>query len=279
MVTEWDDLLEQLIDEVEFKKSIEDKGFYNTEISLKKFAPKYHFKPKQNTANYLSLDFWSRQSKMLRKNQMYLLRTGDGRFCIMDENEFPNPYLQLDVKNSEKLDLSLDNDFKELMSAFDTRQENAGLEHVNVCGGYDSMIEKLFGKTKWKLGPRGNKFSKFKVFAKTKHNVTKHIYDFRGQEELDYGIWTKEKILLFEAKSVELNNGLDVGWHKLAYPASRFRKFEKHSIIPIYLLKWKNTTHLFVFPIFKFHENDGIIINDLEHLQPERIFRIDFPSS
>ena len=30
------------------------------------------------------------------------------------------------------------------MNAFDTRQENAGLEHLNACGVYDSLIKKLF---------------------------------------------------------------------------------------------------------------------------------------
>ena len=276
MVETWDDLLEQLIDQVEFKKNIENEGFYKTNVGLKIFAKKYNFDPPQNTANYLSLDFWSDQSKILRKNNMYLLRTGSGTFGIFDENVFPKPYLQLSTAKSEKLDLEVNDDFKELMSAFDTRQENAGLEHLNACGVYDSLIKKLFGDEEWKLGPRGNKSSEFKVFGKTKQNTINHIYDFKGFEELDYGIWTKEKILLFEAKSVELNQGLDIGWHKLAYPASRFKKFTKHSIIPIYLLKWGNTTHLFVFPIFKFHKDHGIIINDLEQLTPERIFRIDF---
>jgi len=279
MKDDWDNLLEELIDEIEFKTSIEDRGFYKTDVSLKIFAKKYGFDPSQNTATYLSLDFWSQQSKILRKKNMYLLRTGSGTFGIFDENVFPKPYLQLDTTNSEKLDLEVNDDFKELMSAFDTRQENAGLEHLNACGVYDSLVEKLFGDQEWKLGPRGNKNSEFKVFGKTKNNTIIPIYDFKGQEELDYGIWTKDRILLFEAKSVEVKDGLDIGWHKLAYPASRFRKFKNHSIIPIYLLKWGNITHLFVFPIFRFHKDEGIIMNELEQLKPERIFRIDFGTS
>ena len=107
---------------------------------------------------------------------MYLLRTGSGQFGIFDENTFPSPYLQLDTTNSEKLDLDVHDDFKELMNAFDTRQENAGLEHLNACGVYDSLIEKLFGDKKWKLGPRGNKISEFKVFGKTKHDKIIPIY-------------------------------------------------------------------------------------------------------
>jgi len=68
--------------------------------------------------------------------------------------------------------------------------------------------------------------------------------------------------------------GLDVGWHKLAYPASRFKKYSKYKIKPIYFLKWEKTIHLFVFPDFEFYK-DGIIINDEKAFVPEQIFRID----
>ena len=276
MVETWDGLLEELVDESEFKTSIEEKGFYRSAVSLKIFIKKYNFHSSQNTATYLSLDFWSQQSNVLRKKDMYLLRTGSGTFGIFDEKQFPKPYLQLSIENSTNLELEKDDDFRELMNAFDTRQENAGLEHLNACGVYDSLIRKLYGNEKWKLGPRGNKRSEFKVFGKTRQNEIIPLYDFNGQEELDYGIWTKDHILLIEAKSLNTNFGLDVGWHKIAYPASRFRKFTNHAIIPIYLLKWGNVTHLFVFPTFSFHSDNGIIINDEERMKPEKIFRVDF---
>ena len=276
MVETWNGLLEELVDESEFKASIEEKGFYKSAVSLKIFVKKYNFLSSQNTATYLSLDFWSQQSSVLRKKCLYLLRTGSGTFGIFDEKQFPKPYVELNTENSTDLELEKDDSFRELMHAFDTRQENAGLEHLNACGVYDSLIRKLYGNEKWKLGPRGNKRSEFKVFGKTRQNEIIPLYDFNGQEELDYGIWTKDHILLIEAKSLETNFGLDVGWHKIAYPASRFRKFTNHAIIPIYLLKWGNVTHLFVFPTFSFHNDNGIIINDEERMRPEKIFRVDF---
>jgi len=276
MVETWNGLLEELVDESEFKASIEEKGFYKSAVSLKIFVKKYNFLSSQNTATYLSLDFWSQQSSVLRKKGLYLLRTGSGTFGIFDEKQFPKPYVELNTENSTDLELEKDDSFRELMHAFDTRQENAGLEHLNACGVYDSLIRKLYGNEKWKLGPRGNKRSEFKVFGKTRQNEIIPLYDFNGQEELDYGIWTKDHILLIEAKSLETNFGLDVGWHKIAYPASRFRKFTNHAIIPIYLLKWGNVTHLFVFPTFSFHNDNGIIINDEERMRPEKIFRVDF---
>lgn len=275
-VETWDDFLELLIETPQFKNQITEKGFFKTNDSLKKFSLQYGFNPIQNTATYLSLDFWSQQSKILRNHGLYLLRTGSGTFGIFDETIFPKPYLELNVNHTEKLDLEIDPDFNELMSAFDTRQENAGLEHLNACGVYDLIIKKLWGKKEWKLGPRGNKNSEFRVFGKNTQNQIIPLYDFKGQEELDYGIWTRDEILLIEAKSLEPNYGLDIGWHKLSYPASRFKKFKKYSVIPIYLLKWKNISHLFIFPKIVFHNNDGIIINDRKQLTPERIFRIEF---
>ena len=60
------------------------------------------------------------------------------------------------------LDLKKNDDFLELIDAFDTRQENPGLEHLNVTGVYDSLVTKLFGNMEWHIGPRGNKVSNFK---------------------------------------------------------------------------------------------------------------------
>ena len=67
MVETWDDLLGELIDESEFKSSIEENGFYKSDTSLKVFTKKYNFQPLQNTAVYLSIDFWSKQRKILTK--------------------------------------------------------------------------------------------------------------------------------------------------------------------------------------------------------------------
>ena len=279
MVKTWDDMLGELIDEPEFKSSINERGFFKSNTHFSDFVEKYNFQPKPNTAQYLSINFWSEQSPKLVTNGYYLLRTGGGKFAILDQEKFPRAYLDLSIKDSVKLDIKIDNDFKELAEAFHTQQqENPGLEQLNVTGVYDSLISELFGDTKWKIGPRGQKVSQFKVFGKTPQDESVELYDYDGLEELDYTIWTKDHILLFEAKAVQTNSGLDMGWHKICYPASRFKKYTNHKIIPIYLLKWGNVTHLFVFPIFTFHNSGGIIINDKEKMKPEKIFQIDFTS-
>ena len=277
MIQTWNNLLEELIDKAEFKSSIDEKGFFKSDIRFREFVEEYNFEPSTNTAQYLSINFWSEQSNKLRNNGYYLLRTGQGKFAILDQEKFPKPYLELDTRNSIKLGFEVDDEFRDLAKAFDTRQENPGLEHLNVTGVYNSLIRELFGKDeKWYIGPRGQKSSQFKVFGKTAQDEIVELYDYDGLEELDYTIWTKDHILLFEAKAVTTNSGLDMGWHKICYPASRFKNYTNRKIIPIYLLKWENTTHLFVFPIFDFHDNKGIIINDNKKMIPEKIFQINF---
>ena len=116
-------------------------------------------------------------------------------------------------------------------------------------------------------------FFKFKTTKEDFDKNLQKIFDFNGRDDLDYSIWTKDCILLFEAKSVDVNQGLDVGWHKMAFPATRFFKYTKYKIKPVYFLKWDNIIHLFVFPDLIHHDN-GVILNDKESFRPERIFRI-----
>ena len=269
----WDQILEKLISEDSFCEQLKKSGYYLSDSKFKEFTKKYGYAPDQNTASFLSRDFWSQQSKILKENNMYLLRTGSGKFVIFDGNRFPSSYLNLNTNNAQKLETT-STGFPELMDAFETRQENAGLEELNVIGAYDLLVKKLFGDVEWKIGPRGNKTSSFPVYAKSNSGEVSLIYTYQGQEELDYTIWTRDHVLLFEAKSLGPNTGLDVGWHKLAYPASRFKKYSKYKIKPIYFLKWEKVIHLFVFPDFEFH-HDGILINDLRAFVPEHIFRID----
>jgi hypothetical protein len=270
----WDQVLNMLVSEKDFQDQIQKKGFFASDQSFKGFTKKYNFTSERNTASYLSLDFWSYQPNILKEKNLYILRTGGGNFIILDNSQFTKPYLDLNTSKYSKLTPQYDEKFSDLLDSFNTRQENAGLEQLNILGVYDSLVKELLGSEKWHIGPRGNKRSKFRVYANKKENDVQLIYNFDGQEELDYTIWTKDHILLFEAKSLTHNKGLDVGWHKMAYPASRFRKYEKYKIIPIYFLKWNNVIHLFVFPEFKFH-GDGILLNDQNLQMPASVFRVD----
>ena len=279
-MSEWEDLLQKTINTAEFLSEINVKGFWKCDDSVIKYAKKNGVKLDSNAPNYVSLDFWSKQSEILKNNDYYILRSGGGTFVILDKKQFPNAYLDLSISDYTEMETKKDPEFPELYKAFrkepgdKSKQENSALEHPRALGCYDLLIKELFGNVRWYVGPRGGKTSKFKVYGKKSNGETTFLFDYSGQEELDYTIWTKDSILLFEAKVMMDGEGLDIGWHKMAYPASRFSKIDNYTTKPIYFLKCKNTIHLFVFPKFPFY-NDGIIINDKKNQIPEKIFRID----
>ena len=279
-MTEWDDLLQKTIDTPEFLSEINTNGFWKCDDSVIKYAKKNGVELDSNAPNYVSLDFWSKQSEILKDNDYYILRSGGGTFVILDKKQFPNAYLDLSISDYTEMETKEDPEFPELYKAFrkepgdKSKQENSALEHPRALGCYDLLIKELFGNVRWYVGPRGGKTSKFKVYGKKSNGETTFLFDYSGQEELDYTIWTKDSILLFEAKVMMDGEGLDIGWHKMAYPASRFSKIDNYTTKPIYFLRCKNTIHLFVFPKFPFY-NDGIIINDKKNQIPEKIFRID----
>ena len=279
-MTEWDDLLQKTIDTPEFLSEINTKGFWKCDDSVIKYAKKNGVKLDSNAPNYVSLDFWQKQSEILKDNDYYILRSGGGTFVILDKKQFPNAYLDLSILDYTEMETKEDPEFPELYKAFrkepgdKSKQENSALEHPRALGCYDLLIKELFGNVRWYVGPRGGKTSKFKVYGKKSNGEIIFLFDYSGQEELDYTIWTKDSILLFEAKVMMDGEGLDIGWHKMAYPASRFSKIDNNTTKPIYFLRCKNTIHLFVFPKFPFY-NDGIIINDKKNQIPEKIFRID----
>ena len=277
-MSEWEDLLQKTINTAEFLSEINTKGFWKCDDSVIKYAKKNGVKLDLNAPNYVSLDFWSKQSEILKDNDYYILRSGGGTFVILDKKQFPNAYLDLSTSDYTEMETKEDPEFPELYKAFrkepgdKSKQENSALEHPIALGCYDKLIEGLFGNVKWYVGPRGGKTSKFKVYGKKSNGEIIFLFDYSGQEELDYTIWTKDCILLFEAKVVEdENEGLDIGWHKMAYPASRFSKIDNYTTKPIYFLRCKNTIHLFVFPKFPFY-NDGIIINDKKIKFPKKYF-------
>ncbi len=51
----------------------------------------------------------------------------------------------MSTQNYTQLEIKKNDEFSELIKAFDTRQENAGLEYLHVLGVYDLLIKELFG--------------------------------------------------------------------------------------------------------------------------------------
>lgn len=267
-----------LLEDEDFKQQITQRG-YSTELRLPDYVKKYNLqkileRTDAITANLLSIDFYSRQSPELKSKNLFLLRTGRGKFIVFNQDFFDSSYLNLEINNYKELSYEIPNKYSHLVSAYCERlNENACLELMHFLGIFKQIFKILTGEEEYYIGPRGNRTSKFDVYLKNKkENLTMKCYTYFGQEELDYSLFSEKAILVFESKNLQ-NGGLDIGWHKLAYPISRFRKFDL-PIFPVYFLKQNNVIWLFIFPSYTFH-NQGIILNDKDATKPKHCFRID----
>ena len=279
---EWSTILTNITKSNEFKSQITYQGYYLSPeyADFRTYLRKeWNLNSTINTANFLSKDFWHEQSRILRENNYYLIRSGRGSFVILDEKNFPRPYLNLNFENAIEILVKDPEGFDHLKRAFNENiLENAGLEQLRFYGIYDKIIEKIVGSIQeYYVGIRGNTTRTFDIYFRKADSIQlQKIRSYRGQAELDYTIWTKNSVFLFEAKQVKQGNieyYLDIGWHKFAYAAVRFLNYPELNIYPVYFLRSKNKVFVFVFPRFCFYEK-GIILNDSEQMKPQQIFVI-----
>jgi hypothetical protein len=273
---------QKLIEEQEFQDAIHKNGYYQSNLSFQPFVRKYQLTLKNRAPAYLSIDFWSGQSHVLTKNKLYVIRIGKGRFVIFHEDRFSRPYLELQ-KNGTTIDLhfTIPENYEHLKKAFKIHyQEATNLEYLRFLGLYDQLMEHLFNtKISYFIGPRGNRNSSFRLYFSDRMKPNEPVFfDYNGQEELDYTIWTKDSVFVFEAKQfISSNGGLDIGWYKLAFPCHRFYDYKGLNIVPIYYLRQRDFVYLFIFPKMDFY-NDGILLNDVTKFTPTKIFRINVAS-
>lgn|GEM_PF-479149 len=276
LVSDTDKLWETVLGISEVSENISQNGFFISNRSFRRITGELGLRMKMRAPEYLSKDFWATQSKFLRDKQLYVIRTGRGRFALVNSKIFPRPYLQLSTSNYTELECSAPSRFRCLKEAFDEHsQENACIEQLGFLGIFEQIISELFSTSKYCIGPRGNRGSKFDVYLENIKQEKTRLFSYSGQEELDYTLWVGDNILLFEAKQTNSPSGyLDLGWHKLAFPANRFRAYPQLNIFPAYLVRRLKEVFIFVFPKFLFHET-GIILNDSRLMMPRKTYRID----
>ncbi len=95
-----------LLDDPEFLKELSTQG-HSTERNFSEYKTRHNLKVSSFTPNYLSIDFYSEQSKELRDKNCFIIKTGKGNFTIFDENRFEKPYLDLDLSIAEELDYEI----------------------------------------------------------------------------------------------------------------------------------------------------------------------------
>jgi len=275
-----DNAWEKLIVDNEFKKSIENNGYFHWKSSFQDYIQKYNLNLRGNAPDYLSINFWSEQPSTLVNNGFYVIRLGAGSFAIFKEERFRKPYLDLKIDNAKDIPIKQISSHSHLQDAFNEHyNEDANLEHLRILGIYEEILDQICGTKDYRVGPRGSKKSIFKIYFKDQLNQDNPIsFDYEGQEELDYSIWTEKEVLVFEAKQNKSNSGgLDVGWHKLAFTSQRFLKIEDLSVIPVYYLRQSQIIYLFAFPKMPSFR-DGIILNDESQFSKYTSFKVVLPA-
>jgi hypothetical protein len=262
-----------LLKNKDFLKQLNEKGF-SKEIKFIDYVKENNLtdllkSTSSVTAQNLSIDFYSKQDSELRKNGLFLIRTGKGKFIVFNEKFFDKSYLDLDNKNFEEIDIKIPKGFEHLAKAyFNDGAENTSIELLHFLG----VFKKITQEKDYFIGPRGCKHSKFNVYFVDKNNYTKKIFTYTGQEELDYSLFTQNEIFVFEAKQLT-KNGFDIGWHKIIYPVSRFVGLNK-KIVPCYILRHANFLYIYVFnePTL---QNNGIVLNNKKDFAPVKKFKIN----
>ena len=275
----WEEALEAI------RPDIEEKGFFHWDKSFQDFKAEYGIDAQQKAPFYLSLDFWRLQRKELLQNNWYVIRFGRGSFGIFSEDQFPKPYLELNPDDFEEITCRPVTRFKNLRRAFKNLDwglkaaENTLLELARFYGVYEVLTEFLDDTSEFQIGPRGGMTQSFDLFFKRRDDTVTRL-GYNGQVELDYTIWTESRVLVFEAKSIS-RGGLDVGWHKLAYPAHRFYTQKINNglkVNPVYFLRTiyegVNTVLIFLFREIEFQDG-GVILNDRGAWEPLKVFRVD----
>ena len=141
------------------------------------------------------------------------------------------------------------------------------------------MVNEIDGASEYYVGPRGGMSQEFPLYFK-KHDSTLLSLKYDGQVELDYTIWTENRVFVIEAKSMT-RRGRDIGWHKMAFPTTRFidlARDEGLKINPVYFLRTRigksNILFLYVFEEMEFHKG-GIILNDERRWKLLKVFSVN----
>lgn len=149
---EWSKILENIMASENFKNQIKNQGYY--------LSPEYtdfrtylkmewNLNSTINTANFLSKDFWHEQSRILRDQNYYLIRAGRGSFVILDEKQFPRPYLDLNIENATEIPVEEPEGFDNLKKAFNENiLENAGLEQLRLMVYTIKLLKKLWVRSR-----------------------------------------------------------------------------------------------------------------------------------
>jgi len=271
-----------------FENEITEKGYFYWEKSFQAFKQEFNINAPLRAPQYLSLDFYSQQRPELTELGWYVIRLGRGNFGIFDSKQYPKPYLELPIEGAETIEITQHDSFQHMRKAFKSMDyslksaENSLLELARFYGVFGEMVKRVDGSTQYQVGTRGLTTQRFPLFFKHVDGDLKE-FEYNGQVELDYSVWTEDRVFVVEAKSIT-NNGRDIGWHKMAFPSRRFAWQAAESglkVNPVYFLRTRvggrHVVLVYVFEEMEFVE-EGIVLNDADRWSLMGFFRVNIAS-
>lgn len=271
-----------------FENEITEKGYFHWEKSFQAFKREFKINAPSRTPQYLSLDFYSQQRPELTELGWYVIRLGRGSFGVFDSNHYPKPYLDLPIEGAETIQITPRNSFHEMRKAFKSLDyslksaENSLLELARFYGFFGEMVYPVEGASRYQVGPRGLTTQRFPLFFQhVDGNLVEFVYN--GQVELDYSVWTEDRVFVVEAKSIT-GNGRDIGWHKMAFPSRRFVEQATESglkVNPVYFLRTRvDGRHVILVYVFTemVFVDEGIVLNDADRWRLLKFFKVDIAS-
>jgi len=271
------------------ENEIVEKGYFHWRKSFQEFKREHSIIAPLRAPAYLSLDFYSQQRPELKQRGWYVIRLGRGHFCIFNRNQFPEPYLKLPIEGGKEITVEPVDSYTLMRKAFKELDyslksaENSLLELARFYSVFSEVVHTVDGSNEYQVGPRGLTTQKFNLYFKRSDNGYAR-FEYDGQVELDYSIWTENRVFVVEAKSIN-RNGRDIGWHKMAFPSRRFIKQaveDGFKINPVYFLRTRsrgrNLILIYVFNEMQFMDDGGVVLNDDAQWRLLGFFKVDVDS-
>jgi hypothetical protein len=293
-----------LLSERKFQKQMHINGYYAVEKNEELSRYKRYLKLSGLDDNYPSQnisfteEYLPQMPEPLRREGMYLVRTGNGNSIVFSSFLFQPPFMYLSrIATSilTKKRRGYDNLRRAIREQWN---ERTFIDFLHFSGALKAIVRQICGAKEYHSGPSGLAPAFFPFYMKDKKRNTLARFVFHGNDDLDECLYPQGSniVIPIEAK-LSLEDGL--GWHKLAFPCYRFINksisstrpsmnpvLEKKDlrIVPMYCAfdPQEERAYIYVFPRIKVHKlpydgnlEHGLVLNEQQQFTPHRVFIVD----
>lgn len=236
------------------RKDLAEQGYY--ELDRVKVVPEYdewrfsqqrawqHRNPKNDSipkrfntpfpSSALSTDFYTQTPPLLKRNELYIVKTGNGNCLIFDEKKFPLPFLKLQGLHNDAIILParLKTGYPMLLQALSAQWNEASfIKALHFMGVFSAIVRKVVYNSSngsnnncngsYESGASGHVVSSFPFWMKnTRGKLFRFVHD--GVVDLDECIYPRNTGVVMPVEAKIESDHRDMSWHKLAFPCYRF---------------------------------------------------------